>query len=253
MSRTKTVLVTGGSRGLGRDMVLNLAQKGLDVIFTYHTQEERAKAVIAEVEALGRTAVAYRLDTRDTSSFDAFVVQVTTHLKHTTGEPHLDFLVNNAGTALYASITDTTEAQLQEAFDIHFKGVFMLTQKFLPYLRAEGGIVTITSGLTRIIPGGTSVYAAMKAAVETYTQYLAKELGPRRIRANSIAPGAIETDFGGGNTRDNQEANARIAHATALGRAGLPTDIGSVVAFLCTPEAGWINAQRIEVSGGQMI
>lgn len=253
MSTEKIAVVTGGSRGLGRDMVLSLAKKGLDVIFTYHANEEKAKEVVAEVRAMGRNAEAYQLDTRDTKRFDAFVSTITEHLKQYTGSPNIDFLVNNAGTALYAPVEATTEDQVQEAFDIHFKGVFMLTQKLLPYINEGGGIVNISSGLTRMSYPGVSVYASLKTAVETLTRYLAKELGPRKIRVNVVAPGAIETDFGGGRVRDNEDVNIQISGITALGRVGLPTDIGKVVAFLCTEDAGWINAQRIEVSGGQAL
>ncbi len=253
MSTAKIALVTGGSRGLGRDMVLNFARKGLDILFTYHTNQSKADEVVAAVRQLGRHAEAFQLDTRDIGSFDAFVAKLTQYAGEARGNANIDFLVNNAGTALYAPITATTEEQVQESFDIHFKGVFMLTQKLLPFINNGGAIVNVSSGLTRIVHPGTAVYAAMKAAIETYTKYLAKELGSRKIRVNVIAPGAIETDFGGGRTRDVKEINNMIAGVTALGRVGLPEDIGKVVAFLCTEEAGWINAQRIEVSGGQAI
>ncbi len=250
---TKIALVTGGSRGLGKNMALALAAKGLDVIITYHTNLPEADKVIAAIEASGRRAFALQLDTGNTASFEPFIKELTALLEEKMGCPYFDFLINNAGTALYAPVTETTGEQLDAIFNIHYKGVFFLTQKALPYLREGGGIVNISSGLVRITMPGSSVYASMKAAVEVLTRYLAKELGPRRIRANVVAPGAIETDFGGGRVRDNKEINDNIAAITALGRVGLPDDIGGVVAFLCTPEAGWINAQRIEVSGGQAI
>jgi NAD(P)-dependent dehydrogenase (short-subunit alcohol dehydrogenase family) len=178
---------------------------------------------------------------------------MTELLKEKTGNTNFDFLINNAGTALYALANDTTEDQMDTIFNIHYKGVFFLTQKMLPFINDGGSIINISSGLTRITYPGYSVYASMKTAIETLTRYLAKELGSRKIRVNVVAPGAIETDFGGGRVRDNEEINAQIAGLTALGRVGLPDDIGGVIAFLCTEDAGWINGQRIEVSGGQAL
>jgi NAD(P)-dependent dehydrogenase (short-subunit alcohol dehydrogenase family) len=253
MSNSKIALVTGGSRGLGKDMAQNLAKKGLDVILTYHTQQAEAEGVVAEITALGQKAVAIQLDASKVGTFDAFFEQVKTALRDTFDTDRFDFLINNAGTGLYAPYAETTEQQFDEVLDIHFKGPFFLTQQALPLLNDGGGIINISSGLTRITNPNSSAYASMKAAMETLTKYQAKELAGRRIRANIVAPGAIETDFGGGRTRDNKEINAHIASLTAMGRVGLPTDIGPVVAFLCTPEAAWIDAQRIEVSGGQAI
>ncbi|OBW42185.1 3-oxoacyl-[acyl-carrier-protein] reductase FabG [Chryseobacterium sp. MOF25P] len=249
-NRTKIALVTGASRGLGKNSALKIAQKGLDVIITYNSNKEEAEKVVAEIEALGQKAIAYQLDTRNTKSFEEFVKNVGDHLEKNTGSRNIDFLINNAGTALYAPITDTTEEQLDEMVDIHFKGVFFLTQKFLPFINDDGGIVNISSGLARFALPGSSVYGSLKAGVEMMTKYLAKELGSRKIKANVVAPGAIETDFGGGRTRDDKNMNALVANNTALGRAGLPDDIGGVVAFLCTEDARWITAQRIEASGG---
>jgi len=249
-NKTKIALVTGGSRGLGKNSALKIAKKGLDVIITYHSNKEEAENVVAEIQALGQKAIAYQLDTRNTKSFDEFIKKVTDHLEENTGSKNLDYLVNNAGTALYSPIAETTEDQLEEMVDIHFKGVFFLTQKFLPFINDGGGIVNISSGLARFALPGSSVYGSLKAGVEMLTKYMAKELGPRKIKANVVAPGAIETDFGGGRTRDDENVNSMIAGNTALGRAGLPDDIGGVVAFLCTDDAGWITAQRIEVSGG---
>jgi NAD(P)-dependent dehydrogenase (short-subunit alcohol dehydrogenase family) len=252
-AKNKTALITGGSRGLGRSMALAIAKKGIDVVITYHSNEAEAEKVASEVRSLGQKVYIFQLDTRRTGQFDEFVGQLTARLQQQNDSPHIDFLVNNAGTALYAPVGDTTEEQLDNIFNIHYKGVFFLTQKLLPHLSDGGGIINISSGLTRIILPGSSVYGSIKGAVEIYTQYLATELGGRRIRANVVAPGAIETDFGGGRTRDNKEINARIASMTALGRVGLPEDIGGVVAFLCTDDAYWINGQRIEVSGGQSL
>ncbi|ANI88537.1 short-chain dehydrogenase [Arachidicoccus ginsenosidimutans] len=253
MSTQKIALVTGGSRGLGRDMAINLAKKGIDVVLTYNSNKTEADKVVATIQSLGQKAIAFQLDAGNVKSFDAFLKDVTDHLKEKTGSPNFDFLINNAGTALYALVNDTTEAQVDEAFNIHYKGVFFLTQKALPYINEGGGIVNISSGLARFSFAGSSVYASMKSAVETLTRYLAKELGSRKIRANVVAPGAIETDFGGGHVRDNKEINDHVASITALGRVGLPDDIGGVVAFLCTEDAKWINGQRIEVSGGMML
>jgi NAD(P)-dependent dehydrogenase (short-subunit alcohol dehydrogenase family) len=252
-TKNKIALVTGGSRGLGRNMAVAIAKKGIDVVLTYHTNKEAADDVVGEIESLGQKAVAFQLDTSDTKSFDNFIKQATAWLQEQTGSSNFDFLINNAGTALYALASETTEEQLDAIFKIHYKGVFFLTQKALPFINDGGRIINISSGLSRLSIPGSSVYASMKGAIEVLTRYLAKELGPRKIRVNVVAPGAIETDFGGGRTRDNKEINNRIANLTALGRVGLPDDIGGVVAFLCTKDAGWINAQRIEVSGGQAL
>lgn len=249
----KTALITGGSRGLGRNMAIAIAKKGIDVAITYHSNRSEAEKAATEIRALGQKAYLFRLDTRDTRQFDDFIAQLTGELQKQKDRPNIDYLVNNAGTALYAPASDTTEEQLDNIFNIHYKGVFFLTQKLLPHLNDGGGIINISSGLTRIIIPGSSVYGSIKAAVEVLTRYLAKELGDRRIRVNTVAPGAIETDFGGGRTRDNKVINTRIASLTALGRVGLPDDIGGVVAFLCTEDAYWINGQRIEVSGGQSL
>jgi NAD(P)-dependent dehydrogenase (short-subunit alcohol dehydrogenase family) len=252
-TKNKIALVTGGSRGLGKNMALALAKKGIDVVLTYNTKKEAADKVVAEIQSLGQKAFAFQLDTSNIKLFDNFIKQLTEHLQAQTGSPNFDFLINNAGTALYALATDTTEEQMDTIFNIHYKGVFFLTQKALPFINDGGGIINISSGLARIIYPGSSVYGSLKGAVEILTRYLAKELGARKIRVNVVAPGAIETDFGGGRTRDNKEINAHIAGLTALGRVGLPDDIGGVVAFLCTEDARWINAQRIEVSGGQAL
>lgn len=252
-SKNKIALITGGSRGLGRNMALAIAKKGIDVVFTYNSNKEAADKVIGEIEMTGQKAYAFQLDTSNISSFDNFVEEMTELLKEKTGNTNFDFLINNAGTALYALANDTTEDQMDTIFNIHYKGVFFLTQKMLPFINDGGSIINISSGLTRITYPGYSVYASMKTAIETLTRYLAKELGSRKIRVNVVAPGAIETDFGGGRVRDNEEINAQIAGLTALGRVGLPDDIGGVIAFLCTEDAGWINGQRIEVSGGQAL
>ena len=252
-TRTKIALVTGGSRGLGRDMAIALAKKGIDVVLTYNSNKGAADEVVGQVQSLGQKAFALQLNTANVKEFDAFIATVASHLEEHTGSANFDFLINNAGTALYQPFADTTEEQLDDMINIHYKGVFFLTQKALPYLNDGGRIINISSGLARFAFPGSSAYGSMKGAVEVLTRYLAKELGPRKIAANVVAPGAIETDFGGGRTRDNKEFNAQIAGLTALGRVGLPEDIGGVVAFLCSDDAYWINGQRIEVSGGMLL
>lgn len=247
---TKIALVTGGSRGLGRNMAISLAKKGLDVVLTYNSNQTEAEKVAAEIKSLGQDAQAFQLNASDIKGFDAFVAKVALYLKGKNETGRFDFLINNAGTALYAPFAETTEAQFDEIINIHFKGVYFLTQKLLPFLNNGGGIVNVSSGLARFSFLGSSAYGSTKGAVEVLSRYLAKELGDKKIRVNTVAPGAIETDFGGGHVRDNKELNDQIASATALGRVGLPDDVGSVVAFLCTPDAQWVNGQRIEVSGG---
>jgi NAD(P)-dependent dehydrogenase (short-subunit alcohol dehydrogenase family) len=250
MSTSKIALVTGGSRGLGKDMALKLAQQGIDVILTYRSQQAEAQAVVAEIETLGRRAVALPLNAADPGSFEAFFAQMTEVLAGTFGTDRFDFLINNAGTSLTAPIAETTEAQFDEMLNIHFKGVFFLTQRALPLLRDGGRIVNVSSATTRSSFAGASVYAAMKGAVEVFTRFLALELGPRGIAANVVAPGAV---FGGGAMTDTPEIRAWVAQMTALGRVAEPDDIGGVVAFLCTDAARWLNGQRIELTGGMML
>lgn len=249
----KIALVTGGSRGLGKNMAINLAENGIDVVLTYHNSKEKAKEIVAEIESIGQHAIAYQLDTRNVDGFDDFLAKVTAHLEEETGSTNFDFLINNAGTALYESFAETTEEQFDEALNIHYKGVFFLTQKALPFINDGGRIINISSGLARFTVPMHAAYASMKGAIEVLTRYLAKELGNRGIAANVVAPGGIETDFGGGIVRDNKEMNEMVADMTALGRAGLPADIGGVVAFLCTDDGRWINGERIEVSGGMSL
>ncbi|GAB3571955.1 SDR family NAD(P)-dependent oxidoreductase [Hymenobacter daeguensis] len=250
MSTSKIALLTGGSRGLGKDMALKLAQQGIDVILTYHTQQAEAAAVVAEIEALGRRAVALPLNAADISTFEAFFAQVTTALADAFGTDRFDFLINNAGTSLSAPIAETTEAQFEEMLNIHFKGVYFLTQRALPLLRDGGRIINISSGTTRVAFAGSAAYASMKGAVEVFTRVLALELGPRGIAANVVAPGAV---FGGGAMTDTPEIRAYVTQITALGRVAEPDDIGGLVAFLCTDAARWLNGQRIEATGGMML
>ena len=254
MNTTKKIaLVTGGSRGLGKNMAINLAKNGNDVVLTYHSNKDEADKVVAEIKDLGQNAVAFQLDAGNINSFDQFIQEVTSYLQEKNGNSNFEFLINNAGTALYSAFAETTEEQFDQAVNIHYKGVFFLTQKALPYLNDGGRIVNISSGLSRFSFPGSAAYASMKGAIEVLTRYLAKELGTRGITANVVAPGAIATDFGGGRVRDDESVNSHIADATALGRAGVPDDIGGVVAFLCSEQARWVNAQRIEASGGMMI
>jgi NAD(P)-dependent dehydrogenase (short-subunit alcohol dehydrogenase family) len=249
-TKNKIALVTGGSRGLGKDMALNLAKKGIDVILTYNSKKDEALAVVKEIQQAGQKAEALQLNTGDIKSFASFIESVKAVLKNTFKAERFDFLINNAGIGMHAPFAETTEEQFDALMNIHFKGVYFLTQKSLPLLHDGGRIINISTGLARFSLPGASAYASMKGAIETLSRYMAKELGSRGIAVNVVAPGAIETDFGGGYVRDNAELNKQVASMTALGRAGRPEDIGSVVAFLCTDEARWINAQRIEVSGG---
>jgi NAD(P)-dependent dehydrogenase (short-subunit alcohol dehydrogenase family) len=250
---SKIALVTGASRGLGKSTALNLAKKGVDSIVTYHTNAEEAAKVVAEIESLGANAIALQLDTANTKTFDDFAMQVKQSLQAKWQTDHFDFLVNNAGTGVGASFADTTEADFDHLMNIHVKGVFFLTQKLLPLINDGGRIVNLSTGLTRIILPGYAAYASMKGAIETLSLYMAKELGARKIAVNVVAPGAIETDFGGGAVRDNSEINQYLASTTALGRVGLPDDIGGAIASLLSEDNKWVNAQRIEVSGGQSI
>ena len=250
MKTNKLALITGGSRGLGRSMANKLAEKGINVIFTYHTNKTEADKVVAEVQAKGAEALALPLDVSKADTFEPFVAELRSSLKNKFNTEKIDFLVNNAGIGLSTPLGATEISVIDSLTDIHFKAPFLLTQLIVPHLNDGGGIVNVSSGLARFTAPGYSVYGSLKAAVEQLSRYLAVELGPRRIRVNCVAPGAIETDFGGGGVRDNVDYNKMIADATALGRAGLPDDIGDVVAFLCTDESRWINGQRIEVSGG---
>jgi NAD(P)-dependent dehydrogenase (short-subunit alcohol dehydrogenase family) len=247
---TPIALITGGSRGLGRSMALHLARRGVDLILTYHAAASAADEVVAQVRTLGGKAIALRLDVADSASFGAFGKSVAAELERTFGRKQFDYLVNNAGTSLHASIAETTEAQLDAIYSVHFKAPFLLTQRLLPLIADGGRIINVSSGLARMTIPGSAAYGAMKAAVETFTRYAAKELSGRKITANVIAPGAIATDFSGGMVRDNPEINKMVVSMTALGRVGLPDDIGGAVAMLLSPESGWINGQRIEASGG---
>ena len=248
--KTPIALITGGSRGLGRSMALHLAERGVDIIFTFRSGQAEAADVRTRLIAQGRKAVALPLDVSDSATFDAFARTVAGELERTWQRQRFDYMINNAGTSLHASIVETTAAQLDEMFSAHFKGPFLLTQRLLPLIADGGRILNVSSGLARFTIPGSAAYAAMKGAVEVLTRYLAKELAARKITANVIAPGAIETDFSGGIVRDNPEVNRMIASMTALGRAGLPDDIGAAVAMLLAPESGWLNGQRVEVSGG---
>jgi len=243
-------LITGGSRGLGRSMALHLADRGVDVLFTYRSGAAEAAEVREQIVARGRRAVGLPLDVADSASFDAFAAAVAAELERTFRRPRFDFLVNNAGTGLHVPFAETTAAQLDALYNVHLKGPFLLTQRLLPLIADGGRILNVSSGLARFTVPGAAAYAAMKGAIEVLTRYQAQELGARKITVNTLAPGAIETDFGGGVVRDNPEMNRRIAGMTALGRAGLPDDIGGAVAMLLAPESGWLNGQRIEFSGG---
>ena len=249
----KIALITGGSRGLGRATALHLAARGVDVVLTYRSQRAEADAVAAEISARGARAAVLALDVADTASFPAFVASLRGALASGWQRESFDYLVNNAGVGGHVAFADTDEAQFDHLVAVHLKGVFFLTQALLPVIADGGRIVNLSSGLTRFALPGYSAYAAMKGAVEVLSRYLAKELGPRGIAVNVVAPGAIETDFGGGRVRDDAELNRFVAAQTALGRVGLPDDIGGVIAALLSEDNRWINAQRIEASGGMFL
>ena len=249
----RIALVTGGSRGLGKNAVLKLAAEGTGIILTWINSQQEAQEVVREIEGKGGKAAALQLNVGDTASFSRFAQKVKDTLKHVWQRDNFDYLVNNAGTGLYAPYTETTEAQFDDAMNIHFKGPFFLTQQLLPLIKDGGRILNVSSGLARFTQPGSGTYAAMKGAMEVLTRYQAKELGARGITVNIIAPGAIETDFGGGRVRDNAELNQLLASQTALGRVGLPDDIGDAIAALLSDKLGWMNAQRIEVSGGMFL
>lgn len=252
-TQTTISIVTGGSRGLGRNTAISIARHGGDVILTYRSQADEAKSVVTEIEALGRKAVALQFDVGNISSFAAFAKTVRSTLHSTWDSATFNHLVNNAGHGEMIDFAETTEAQFDGLFNVHVKGVFFLTQTLLPLLADGGRIVNFSSGLTRVSYPGFSAYSAAKGAVEILTLYMAKELGHRGITANTIAPGAIETDFLGGSVRDIPAYNDTFAAMTALGRVGVPEDIGPAVASLLGNDNRWVNAQRIEVSGGQNI
>lgn len=252
-TQNKIALITGGSRGLGKNAALKIAAKGIDVIVTYQSKKEDAENTVAEIKRLGVNAAALQLDVANAANFDAFFSEVQSVLRSVFNADKFDFLINNAGTGLHASFAETKMEDFDNLVNIHFKGPYFITQKALPFLNDGGGIVNISSGLARFSLPGSSAYAAMKGAMEVLTKYQAKELGSRGIRSNIVAPGAIETDFSGGAVRDNADLNKMIASQTALGRVGVPDDIGGLVAFLCTEDARWINAQRIEASGGMFL
>ena len=253
MKTQKIALVTGGSRGLGKNMALALAKTGNDVIITYNSNQTEADEVVDAIQTLGQKAAALQLNVGDVKGFDAFANALTSTLTEKWNRPSFDFLINNAGIGIHETFANTTEEQFDLLTNIHFKGVYFLTQKLLPVIADGGRIINVSTGLSRFSLPGYSAYAAMKGAIEVLTKYLAKELGSRGIAVNAVAPGAIETDFAGGVVRDNEQMNQGIAANTALGRVGLPDDIGGVVAFLCSEEGRWVNAQRLEVSGGMFI
>lgn len=249
----KIALVTGGSRGLGKNMVLNLADQGTDIVLTYLSNEEAAMEVVAEIVQKGRKAVALQLDSSDVKTFEAFFTNLRAVLGKKWERENFDFLINNAGTSAPSAFAETTESDFDSLVNIHFKGVYFLSQSALPFIADGGRIINLSTGLTRFATPGYAAYASMKGAIEVLTKYMAKELGPRRINVNMVAPGIIHTDF----TRKNFEAHPQLeeymSSITALGRVGEPQDIGAVVAFLCSEGARWINAQRIEASGGMFL
>jgi NAD(P)-dependent dehydrogenase (short-subunit alcohol dehydrogenase family) len=246
----KIAIVTGGSRGLGKDMALSLARKGFNVLLTYHSKKEEAEKVVGEILSGGQDAVALPFDVGNIKGLDGFKEEVLKTLKEKWNSDKFDFLINNAGIGATIPISSVTEDDFDRLMNIHFKGVYFITQKLLPHMNDHGSVVFISSGTTRFCVPGYSVYSSLKGAVEVFTRYVAKEFGNRGIRSNIVAPGPIETDFNNASIRNNPQMKTFLAGQTALGRVGNADDIGGVVAFLCTEEAKWINGQRIEVSGG---
>lgn len=249
----KIALITGSSRGLGKSMALNLAKKGYNIIITYKDSKEKAQDVADKIKSYGQDAIVFQLDTENSKSFEKFSKNLRLCLKSTWQAEGIDVLVNNAGIGINSSISDTSIEEFDKLYNIHVKGVYFLTQKLLPMLNNGTSIINISSGLTRFALPGFSAYAMMKGAIEIMTKYLALELGNRDITVNTIAPGAIETDFAGGFVRDNKEVNTYMASQTALGRVGKVDDIGASIATLVSNECHWINAQRIEISGGMKL
>ncbi|MGA8595019.1 MAG: SDR family oxidoreductase [Bryobacteraceae bacterium] len=250
--KDKTAIITGRSRGLGRNTAVNLARRGVDAIFTYRSNQTESENLISEIATMGRRAAGFRLDTGDIHLFDGFVAEVRKTLQGW-GRERFHYLVNNAGNSLHKPFEETTEAEFDGIVNVHFKGVYFLTQKLLPLINDGGRIINVSSGLARFTMPGTSAYGAAKGAVEVLTRYLARELGPRGITVNVVAPGAVQTDFSSGIVRDNPEVNKRVAEMTVLGRAGVPDDIGPMIASLLSDENRWVNGQRIEVSGGMSL
>ena len=246
----KIAIVTGGSRGLGKDMALSIAKKGIDVILTYNTNEALALDVVNEIELMGVKAAALHLNMSDFNSLTGFVNNVSSLLAAQFNTNHVDFIVNNAGMGKTVPFTDVTEAIFDDFLNVHFKSVYFLTQKIVAIMNDGGAVINISTGTTRFSNPGYSVYASMKGAIEVFTKYLAKELGPKGIRANVIAPGPVETDFNNGAIKNSPQFKAMLGTMSPLGRVGAADDLGGVVAFLCTDDARWINGQRIEVSGG---
>jgi NAD(P)-dependent dehydrogenase (short-subunit alcohol dehydrogenase family) len=250
MPTNKIALITGGSRGLGKNMAFRLAEQGHHVIITYNSNREAGDDVVTKIEAKGQQAAALQLDVSDFKSLPAFLQDVAGILQGKWGRDKFDFLINNAGIGATIPFEKVTENDFDRFMNIHFKSVYFLTQQALPMMNDKGRIINISTGTTRFCVPGYSVYASMKGAIETFTKYVAKDAGARGITANVVAPGPIETDFNNAAIRNNPDRKAIMASQTALGRVGQAEDIGGIVAFLCSEDAGWISGQRIEASGG---
>lgn len=250
---TTLAIITGASRGLGKSSALALADKGVDVLFTYHQNKVAADEVVKSIQQKGQKAFAVQLDTRDVAAFDNFIGQLAAILEREFGRSDVDYLLNNAGTGLHNSLENTAYDELEDMLAIHVKGPFFLTQALLPYIKNGGHILNVSSGLVRFSLPGSGAYAMAKGAVEVMTRYMAKEFANRQIRVNTLAPGAIATDFRDGNVRDNPQMNQMVASITALGRVGEAEDIGNAVAMLLSENSGWITGQRIEASGGMFL
>jgi NAD(P)-dependent dehydrogenase (short-subunit alcohol dehydrogenase family) len=247
--KTSIAVVTGGSRGLGKSTVLALAERGVNSIFTFASKSKEADDVVLAVAKAGAKAAAFQLDAGKVDDFDRFVDRVSSTAREW-GSERIDYLVNNAGISHHNAFDKVTEEELDRVYEVNFKGVFFLTQKLVRIMNEGGRVVTISTGLTRFWMPDTIPYASFKGAIEVFTHYLAKDLGSRSITVNAVAPGAIQTDFSGGMVRDNPEVSKWVASITALGRPGLPDDIGPMIASLLSDANRWVTAQRIEASGG---
>lgn len=246
----KVAIITGGNRGIGKSTALSVAKRGVGVILTYRSHAGEAETVVAEIKQSAGKAVALQLDVADVRSFEGFAAQVSRALKQEWKQETFDYLVNNAGIAQRTLIQDTTEEQFDELVKVHFKGPFFLTQRLMPMMADGGHVIFISSGLTRFTYPGVAVYGSVKGAIEVLTKYVTREFAARKIRANCIAPGALDTDFGGGRTDEQRKL---IGEHTLLGRIGQAEDIGPLIAALLSEDAQWVNAQRIEASGGMGI
>lgn len=250
---SRIALITGASRGLGRSMAEHLARDGWGVLGTYSTNRAAAEEAVAGIEQHGGSAAMLPFDAAEPDAVPRLVSAVRETLHSVFGAERLDALVNNAGIGEFASFAETTEAQFDRVVLTNLRAPFFLTQQLLPVLADGSRVLNVSTGLARFTNPGYAAYAATKGAIEVLTRYQAKELAPRGIRVNVIAPGAIATDFSGGAVRDVPEVARAVAAQVALGRAGEPDEIGAAVAAILSDGFRWVDGTRIEVSGGQAL